>query len=84
MKFNQQNILDSLLAVCYPLTGIDIVSSGMVSKDIRIEGNVLYLSICFKYPNDFFAQSVFNAAEMVLKKHFGEQIYIITKSVVSL
>lgn len=77
MKFDIQNILETLLAVCYPLTGKDIVSSGMISEDIRVEGNILYLPICFNRPNDFFAQSVFNAAEMVLKRHFGDHIYII-------
>ena len=77
MNFNIQNILEALFAVCYPLTGKDIVSSGMISEDIRIEGNILYLPICFSRPNDFFAQSVVNAAEMVLKNHFGNHIYII-------
>ena len=83
MKFNIQNILEALFAVCYPLTGEDIVSSGMVSEYLRVEGNILYLPICFSHPNDFFAQSVFNAAEMVLKKHFGDHIYIIATAEVN-
>ena len=79
MKLNMQNILEALLAVCYPLTGIDIVSSGMVEDGIRIEGIVVYLSIFFERPNDFFAQSVLSAAEMVITRHFGNEIHIVGK-----
>lgn len=77
MSFNNQNILEALISVCHPLKGQDIVSLGMLQDGIRIEGNIVYLSIFFEQPNDFFAQSVLSAAERVIKRRFGNHIYIV-------
>ena len=47
-------ILDALSKVRYPGTGKDIVSSGMVADDIRIDGNKVSFSLIFDKPTDPF------------------------------
>ena len=51
-------ILEALQHVRYPGTGKDIVSSGMVQDNIRIDGKKVSFSIQFDKPNDPFAKSV--------------------------
>ena len=80
-------ILDALVHVRYPGTGKDIVSSGMVQDNIRIEGNKVSFSLIFEKPNDPFAKSVAKAAEQAILTYIGEDveikgnIQIITKEV---
>ena len=80
-------ILDALVHVRYPGTGKDIVSSGMVQDNIRIEGNKVSFSLIFEKPNDPFAKSVAKAAEQAILTYIGEyveikgNIQIITKEV---
>ena len=80
-------ILDALIHVRYPGTGNDIVSSGMVQDNIRIEGNKVSFSLIFEKPNDPFAKSVAKAAEQAILTYIGEDveikgnIQIITKEV---
>lgn len=69
-------ILDTLTRVRYPGTGKDIVSSGMVQDDIRINGMKVSFSILFEKPNDPFRQSVIRAAETAILTYISEDIEI--------
>jgi len=69
-------VLDALSHVRYPGTGKDIVSSGMVQDNIRIEGNKISLSIIFEKTNDPFAKSVVKAAEQAIQTYIGEDVDI--------
>lgn len=59
-------LLDALKHVRYPGTGEDIVSSGMVQDDIRIEGMKVSFSIRFPKANDPFSKSLIKAAEQAI------------------
>lgn len=69
-------ILDALTHVRYPGTGKDIVSSGMVHEDIRIEGMKISFSIVFEKQNDPFVKSVIKAAETAILTYVGEGVDI--------
>jgi ATP-binding protein involved in chromosome partitioning len=69
-------ILDALKHVRYPGTGNDIVSSGMVQDNIRIDGNKITFSIVFEKANDPFAKSVVKAAEQAILTYIREDIDI--------
>lgn len=69
-------ILDALKHVRYPGTGDDIVSSGMVQDNIRIDGNKVSFSILFEKPNDPFSKSVIKAAEQAILTYIGEEVEI--------
>lgn len=69
-------IFDALEHVRYPGTGKDIVSSGMVKDDLRIEGNKISFSLVFDKSNDPFAKSVVKAAEQAILTYIGEDIDI--------
>ncbi len=71
-----QLVLDALTHVRYPGTGKDIVSSGMVKDNIRINGNSISFSIVFEKPNDPFAKSVVKAAEQAILTYIGEDVDI--------
>lgn len=71
-----KQILDALTHVRYPGTGKDIVSSGMVQDNIRIEGNKVSFSIIFEKQNDPFAKSVVKAAEQAILTYVGEYVDI--------
>ncbi len=76
MTLYPQLILDALVHVRYPGTGKDIVSSGMVQDNIRIDGNKISFSIIFEKHNDPFAKSVIKAAEQAILTYIGEDIDI--------
>ncbi len=69
-------IVDALKHVRYPGTGNDIVSSGMLQDNIRIEGNKVSFSILFEKPNDPFAKSVVKAAEQAILTYISEDVDI--------
>lgn len=71
-----QLITDALVHVRYPGTGNDIVSSGMVQDNIRIEGNKVSFSIIFEKPNDPFIKSVIKAAEQAIITYIGDFVDI--------
>lgn len=73
---NPNLILEALAHVRYPGTGKDIVSSGMVRDDIRIDGNRVSFSIIFEKPNDPFVKSVIKAAETAILTYIGEDVDI--------
>jgi len=76
MTIYPQLILDALVHVRYPGNGKDIVSSGMVHDDIRIEGNKISFSLVFEKANDPFSKSVIKAAEQAILTYVGEHVEI--------
>lgn len=76
MDIYPKAILDALTHVRYPGSGKDIVSSGMVQDDIRIEGRKVSFSILFEKPNDPFVKSVVKAAEAAIQTYIGEDVEI--------
>jgi ATP-binding protein involved in chromosome partitioning len=79
-------IKDALCKVRYPGTGVDIVSSGILQDNIRIDGNSVSFSLQFSKPNDPFAKSVVKAAETAIKTYADENaivsIEIISKQLI--
>ena len=69
-------ILEALTHVRYPGTGKNIVESGMVEDDIRIEGNKVSFSIVFQKVNDPFAKSLVKAAEQAILTYIGPEVEI--------
>lgn len=69
-------ILEALQHVRYPGTGKDIVSSGMVQDNIRIDGKKVSFSIQFDKPNDPFAKSVVKAAEQAILTYISPDVDI--------
>jgi len=76
MAIYPQSVLDALVHVRYPGTGKDIVSSGMVHDDIRIEGDKISFSLVFEKLNDPFSKSVVKAAEQAVLTYVGEHVDI--------
>lgn len=71
-----QDILDALKNVRYPGEEGNIVSSGMVQDDIKIEGNKVSFSIRFKKAKDPFHKSVIKAAESAILTYVSDDIEI--------
>ena len=69
-------ILEALQHVRYPGTGKDIVSSGMIQDNIRIDGKKVSFSIQFDKPNDPFAKSVVKAAEQAILTYISPDVDI--------
>lgn len=67
-------ILDALTNVRYPGTGKNIVESGMVEDNIRIDGNKVSLTLIFPKETDPFIKSVTRAAEAALKAYADKNI----------
>ncbi|MCX6308629.1 MAG: Mrp/NBP35 family ATP-binding protein, partial [Bacteroidia bacterium] len=76
MALYPQLVLDALSKVRYPGTGKDIVSSGMVEDDLRIDGMKVSFSMKFEKPNDPFLKSVCKAAETAIHTYADEQAVV--------
>lgn len=76
MNIYPKLILDALSKVRYPGTSKDLVSSGMVEDNIRIEGNKVSFSLIFEKQNDPFIKSVVKAAETAILTYVGEEVAI--------
>ncbi|MGM9843749.1 MAG: Mrp/NBP35 family ATP-binding protein [Muribaculaceae bacterium] len=69
-------ILDALSNVRYPGTGKNIVESGMVEDDIRIEGNKVSFSLIFPRATDPFIKSLVKAAEAAINTYISPEVEI--------
>lgn len=69
-------ILDALRNVRYPATGRDIVESGMVADDIRIEGPKVSFSLIFDKPTDPFIKSIVKAAEAAIATYISPEVQV--------
>ena len=76
MALYPQLILDALAQVRYPGTGKNLVESGMIEDDMRIEGQKVTFSIIFDKPTDPFIKSVIKSAESTIAAFVGEPIEI--------
>ena len=65
-SYTTEQVLDALRNVRYPGTGTDIVTSGIVTDDIQIEGRQISLTLHFPRVRDPFARSVVKAAETAI------------------
>jgi len=64
-----QQIIDALKHVNYPGTGKNLVESGMLEDDIRIQGFEVSFSLIFEKDNDPFLKSVLKAAEVAVQTY---------------
>ena len=69
-------ILDALKHVRYSGTGKDIVSSGMVEDDMKIDGMKVTFSLITERQNDPFIKSVVKMAEQAILTHADKNIEI--------
>lgn len=70
-------ILEALSKVRYPGTGKDIVSSGMVDEDIRIDGMKVSFALIFDKPTDPFIKSLVKSAEAAILTYVGKDVEIV-------
>lgn len=76
MTIYPQLILDALKSVRYPGTGQDIVSSGMIEDDIKIEGNKVSFSLITERVNDPFIKSIVKMAEQAILTYVDKSVDI--------
>ena len=69
-------IIEALKNVRYPGTGKDIVSTGLVEDNIRIDGMNVTFSLLFEKPNDPFIRSVVKAAETAILTYVSPEVNI--------
>jgi len=67
-----QQIIDALRHVRYPGTGKDLVESGMLEDDIRIQGFEVSFSLIFEKDTDPFLKSVMKAAEVAVTTYVDQ------------
>ncbi len=73
-------ILDTLATVLYPGTKKNIVESGMVADDIRIDGNNVAFTLVFPRDTDPFLKSTVKAAEAAIHYHLSRDIAVTVKT----
>lgn len=69
-------ITDALSTVRYPGTGKNIVESGMIEDDIRINGMAVSFSIIFEKKTDPFRKSILKAAETAIHTYVSEEVEV--------
>lgn len=75
MNYYPALIEEAMMQVRYPGTGKNLIESGMLADDVRIEGKKVSFSLLLK-KNDPFGKSLVKAAEMAIKKHLGDEVDI--------
>ncbi|MBR5963708.1 MAG: Mrp/NBP35 family ATP-binding protein [Bacteroidaceae bacterium] len=69
-------ILEALSHVRYPGTGKDIVESGMVADDIRIDGMKVSFSLLFEKQTDPFMKSLVKSAEAAIHTYIDKAVEV--------
>lgn len=69
-------ITDALATVTYPGTKKNLVESGMVADDIRIDGMKVSFSLIFQRDTDPFLKSTVKAAEAAIHYHVGKDVEV--------
>lgn len=69
-------ILDTLETVRYPGTGKNIVESGMVEDDIRIDGSSVSFSLIFDKPTNPFIKSLVKACEAAIHTRISPEVKV--------
>ena len=67
-------ILDALSYVRYPGTGKNIVESGMVADDLRIDGMKVSFSLIFEKQTDPFMKSLVKSAEAAIHTYVSKDV----------
>lgn len=69
-------IRDILATVIYPGTKKNLIDSGMVADNLRINGNKVSFSLIFPRDTDPFIQSTLKSAEATLKYKLGPEVEV--------
>ncbi len=69
-------ITDALATVTYPGTRKNLVESGMVADNIRIDGMSVSFSLIFPRDTDPFLKSTMKAAEAAIHYHVGKDVKV--------
>ena len=77
MTIYPKMILDALATVRYPGTGKNLVESGMVADNIRIDGNKVSFSLIFDKATDPFIKSVVKASETAILTYVSKDVEIV-------
>ncbi len=77
MTIYPKMILDALVTVRYPGTGKNLVESGMVADNIRIDGKKVSFSLIFDKATDPFIKSVVKASETAILTYVGKDVDIV-------
>lgn len=75
-----QIIINALKTVRYPGSGKDIVESGMLADDIRIDGCHVSFSVVFPKAPDPFAKSLLKAAEAAIHRLISQEVIVEVKA----
>ena len=73
-------ILDALSTVRYPGNAKNIVESGMVADNLRIDGMKVSFSIVFEKPTDPFMKSVVKSAETAIHTYVSKDVEVTVKT----
>ncbi len=73
-------IRDTLATVMYPGTKKNIVESGMLADDVRIDGNKVSFTLVFPRDTDPFIRSIVKAAEAAIHFHLSADIEVSVKT----
>lgn len=76
MQLYPSLITDTLATVRYPGTGKNIVESGMVADDIRIDGDSVSFTLVFDKAKDPFMRSLVKAAEAAIHTHISPDVKV--------
>ena len=69
-------ITDALATVIYPGTKKNLVESGMVDDNLRIDGMKVSFSLIFKRDTDPFLKSTLKAAEAAIHYHVDKDVEV--------
>jgi ATP-binding protein involved in chromosome partitioning len=79
MTLYPQLIKDALQKVRYPGSGKDIVASGIVEDNLRIEGNKVTVTLRFDKPKDPFIKSLVRAVESAIHTYVDESVEVVVQ-----
>lgn len=77
MNLYPKQITDALSTVTYPGTKKNLVDSGMVADNIRIDGNKVSFSLIFPRDTDPFLKSTVKAAEAAIHYKVGKEVEVV-------
>ncbi|MDE5728228.1 MAG: Mrp/NBP35 family ATP-binding protein [Duncaniella sp.] len=80
MQLYPSLITETLSTVRYPGTGKNIVESGMVEDDIRIDGDSVSFTIIFDKPTDPFMRSLVKSCEAAIHTHISPDVKVTVKT----
>ncbi|MDE5750582.1 MAG: Mrp/NBP35 family ATP-binding protein, partial [Duncaniella sp.] len=76
MQLYPSLITEALSTVRYPGTGKNIIESGMVEDDIRIDGDSVSFTLIFDKPTDPFMRSLVKSCEAAIRTHISPEVKV--------